>query len=108
LSWHHLFDDYPSAQLVPNTVARVLIRIAIWIILGFVQGIIWIKLLGKITFGANNMGLGYPTMGILAGQFAFVMAFLIFNTYFDKWPLVRKVPVEASRESIAPSSVTVS
>ena len=70
LAWHHLFDDYPSAGLFPIPQP------------GFDQsrdlvcprqrtGIIWIKLLGKIPFGANNMGMGYPTMGILAGQFAF-------------------------------------
>ncbi len=109
LAWHHLFDDYPSARLVPNTAARILIRVAIWFVLGSVLGIIWIKLLGKIPFGANNMGMGYPTMGILAGQFAFLMTFLFFNTFFDKWPLVRKVPEAVnSDENITSQSVTVS
>ncbi len=32
-------------------------------------------------------------MGILAGQFVFLMCFLYYNTFFDKWPLVRKIPV---------------
>jgi AAT family amino acid transporter len=36
------------------------------------------------------MGLGFTTMGILAGQFTFLMAILLFNTFFDKWPFVRK------------------
>ncbi len=92
LAWHHLFDDYPSAELVPNTAARILIRVVIWFVLGGVLGTLWIKLFSKIPFGANNMGMGYPTMGVLAGQFAFLMTFLLFNNFFDKWPLVRKVP----------------
>lgn len=101
LAWHHLFDDYPSAQLVPNTAARILIRFVIWVVLGGVMGVLWIKMFGKLPFGANNMGMGYPTMGILAGQFAFLMTFLFFNTFFDKWPLVRKVPQELnSKEGI--------
>ncbi|MDD2554261.1 MAG: hypothetical protein PHP51_06795, partial [Desulfotomaculaceae bacterium] len=105
LAWHHLFDDYPSAQLVPNTAARILIRFVIWVVLGGVLGVLWIKIFGKLPFGANNMGMAYPTMGILAGQFAFLMTFLFFNTFFDKWPLVRKVPQEAScKENINISS----
>ncbi len=94
LLWHHVFDDYPTAQMVPNQAARVLIRVAIWIVLGQVLGITWIKTFKMLPFGASNMGMGYPTMGILAGQFAFLMAFLYYNTFFDKWPLVRKVPAK--------------
>jgi hypothetical protein len=96
LAWHHLFDDYPSAQLVPNTAARILIRLVIWITLGGVLGTIWLKTFARIPFGASNLGLGYPTMGVLAGQFAFLMTFLLFNTFFDKWPLVYKEPVKVS------------
>lgn len=99
LAWHHLFDDYPSAQLVPNQAARVLIRFAIWVVLGLALGVLWIKFLGRLPFGANNMGMGYPTMGILAGQFAFLMTFLFLNTFFDKWPLVQKVPQMADNKS---------
>jgi len=90
LAWHHLFDDYPSAKLVPNTAARVLVRAAIWLGGGLVYGVLWLKVFHLLPIGRNNLGMGFPTMGILAGQFAFLMTFLIFNTYFDKWPLVRK------------------
>lgn len=109
LAWHHLFDDYPGPGLIPNTAARVLIRVVIWFVLGGALGIIWIKFLSKIPFGANNMGMGYPTMGILAGQFAFLMTFLFFNTFFDKWPLVRKVTKKVcSVEAIVNPPATVS
>jgi len=90
LAWHHLFDDYPSAQLVPNTAIRVLTRIAIWFIGGGIYGVVWLKTFKFLPIGANNLGMGFPTMGFLAGQFAFLMTLLIFNTFFDKWPLVRK------------------
>ena len=51
LAWHHLFDDYPSAQLVPNQAARVLIRFAIWVLLGLALGVLWIKFLGDCLLG---------------------------------------------------------
>jgi len=90
LAWHHLFDDYPGATLVPNTAVRVLVRAAIWFGGGLVYGVLWLKVFPMLPIGMNNLGMGFPTLGILAGQFAFLMTFLIFNTYFDKWPLVRK------------------
>jgi len=102
LFWHHLFDDYPSAQLVPNTAARVLIRLAIWVVLGAVLGVIWLKIFTIVPFGANNLGMGYPTMGVLAGQFAFLMTLLFYNTFFDKWPLVYKERVRVGyKETVA-------
>ena len=94
LVWHHLFDDFPSAQMVPNQAARVLCRIAIWLVLGCIMGIIWIKTFKMLPFGGTDYGLGWPTMGILAGQFAFLMVVLYCNTFFDKWPVVRKVSVK--------------
>ncbi|MBN2039335.1 MAG: hypothetical protein JW864_04800 [Spirochaetes bacterium] len=90
LMWHHLFDDFPKADMVPNQAARVLIRIAIWIVLGMFLGIIWLKTFKMLPFGGNTE-FGWPVMGILAGQFAFLMAVLYFNAFFDKWPLVRKI-----------------
>lgn len=91
LMWHHVFDDYPTAQMVSNQALRVLIRIGTWVVLGGVLGVVWLKTFKVLPFGSNNLGMGYPTMGILAGQFAFLMVFLYYNTFFDKWPLVRKV-----------------
>jgi len=99
LLWHHLYDDYPTAQTVPNQASRVLIRIAIWVIVGAVWGVIWLKTFKMLPFGANDLGLGYPAAGILAGQFVIIMMAAILNTYFDKWPLVRKIP-EVEEESV--------
>jgi AAT family amino acid transporter len=93
LLWHHLFEDYPSAQILPNQAARVIARIAIWLVGGLTWGIFWLDALKVLPFGANDLGLGYPPAGPLAGQFALIMILAIFNTYFDKWPLVRKVSV---------------
>lgn len=93
LLWHHIFDDFPTAQMAPNQASRVLIRIAIWVGLGSVVGIAWLKLFKLLPFAGNDLGMGFPVMGLLAGQFAFMMVYLYMNTFFDKWPLVRKIPV---------------
>jgi hypothetical protein len=85
-----LFDCYPSADLVPNTAMRILARVSIWIFGGFGLGILWIKTFPVLTIGGNNLGLGFPTMGVVAGQFAFLMTFLYFAGFFDRWPLVRR------------------
>ena len=92
LMWHHLFDDYPSAQIVPDLRTRLFLRLAVWLGLGTVLGVLWIKTFKLLPFGANDLGMGYPVMGLLAGQFALLMVFLYMNTFFDKWPLVKKVP----------------
>lgn len=96
LTWHHLFDDYPNAEKVPQDGKRFFCRFAIWVIGGLIYGFIWLKAFPFLPYGANNFGLGYPTMGILAGQFAFLMAVLYMNTVFDKFPLVRKEEVKIS------------
>uniref|UniRef100_C6E1X6 Uncharacterized protein n=1 Tax=Geobacter sp. (strain M21) TaxID=443144 RepID=C6E1X6_GEOSM len=96
LAWHHLFDDYPNATLIPNTAARVCSRVAIWFGGGTVYGLIWIKSFKLIPYGANDLGLGVPPLGVLAGQFALLMTLLFLNTFFDKWPLVRKVKEPAT------------
>lgn len=88
LTWHHLFEDFPSAAQVPNQAARVLSRIAIWVVLGSIFGILWIKTYKMIPFSASDMG--YPTMGPLAGQFAYLMVVLYYNTAFDKWLVVKR------------------
>ncbi|MDF9409715.1 hypothetical protein L7E55_15390 [Pelotomaculum isophthalicicum JI] len=71
----------------------------IWLVLGVGLGTLWIKFLAKIPFGGNGhfLGLDYPVMGMIAGQFAILMTLLFFNTFFDKWPLVRKEPVSVSQ-----------
>ena len=91
LAWHHLFDDYPSATLIPNTGARVACRVTIWFVGGGIYGVLWLKTFQFIPFGANDLGMGVASLGILAGQFALLMMLLFLNTFFDKWPLVRKV-----------------
>ena len=90
LAWHHLFEDYPNAILVKNTALRVLTRVAIWLVGGTVYGIIWLKTYKSLPIGGNSLGMGFPTMGVIAGHFALLMPILLFNTFFDKWPLVRK------------------
>jgi hypothetical protein len=97
LLWHHVFDDFPTAQMVPNQAARIFIRIGIWLVLGFSLGTVWLKTFKALSFGANDLGRGIPTMGILAGQFAFLMVFLYYNTFFDKWPLVKRVKTKGGR-----------
>lgn len=92
LTWHHLFDDYPFASMVSNTAKRILIRLVIWVVGGTALGIVWIKVYTLLPFAANNLGMGFPTMGIIAGQFAWIMIMLSLNTYFDKWPFVYKIP----------------
>ena len=62
----------------------------IWVCGGSVFGFTWLKVYTMLSFAGNDLGLGYPVMGILAGQFALLMVFLYFNTFFDKWPLVWK------------------
>lgn len=90
LLWHHLFDDYPGADRVRSRRARVTIRIAIWIVAGGVYGVVWLKAYTLVPWGANDLGFGVPGAGVLAGQFVFLTLALWFNTFFGKWPLVRR------------------
>ncbi|HJV67328.1 MAG TPA: hypothetical protein VJ550_16455 [Geomonas sp.] len=91
LAWHHLFDDYPGPRLVPNTFLRIACRATAWFGGGAIYGLLWLTYFKSIPFGANDLGMGVPPMGILAGQFAPLMTLLFLNTFFDKWPLVRQV-----------------
>lgn len=90
LAWHHLFDDYPTIDLVPNNAMRIWIRIAIWFVGGAIFGVIWLKTYHLLPFGSNDLGIGVSALGVLAGQFALLMSLLLLNTFFDKWPLIRK------------------
>ena len=100
LMWHHLFDDYPTAQMIPNQATRLLTRLAIWLVLGGTFGVVWLKTFKMLPFAGNDLGWGYPVMGILAGQFAILMVFVYYNTFFDKWPLVRKQSIlKGSRQA---------
>lgn len=90
LTWHHLFEDYPSAARQSNKASRLLSRLAIWLIGGSVCGIVWLKIFVLLPYGANDLGMGIPGLGILSGQFAFLLIILYANTFFDKWPLVYK------------------
>ncbi len=90
LALNELFDCYPSADLVPNAAVRILVRVAIWIFGGFGLGVLWIKIFTLLPIGGNNFSMGFHTMGLVAGQFAFLMTFLYFAGFFDKWPLIRK------------------
>lgn len=94
LTWHHQFFDFPDQFKVKNEVSRVLIRLGIVLVIGTIMGIVWMKTYVYLPFGANDMGLGYPTLGLIAGQFVFMMPMLFLNTFFDKWPLTRIKRVE--------------
>ena len=100
LCWHHLFDDYPGAEREPSVAKRVIARMIIWLVLGTIFGLLWLQAYKFFTFAGNDLGMGFPVMGILAGQFALLMVFLYFNTFFDKWPLVYKVAA-AKNDSVA-------
>lgn len=83
-------DKQPWAGLWYVLVAWFFGIVAFIVLIGFI-GIWWKPFnLALMFMPQNNLGMGFTTMGILAGQFALLMTFLIFNTYFDKWPLVRK------------------
>ncbi|MBJ6802233.1 hypothetical protein [Geomonas propionica] len=106
LAWHHLFDDYPNAALVPGTGARILCRMAAWFGGGTLYGVAWLKSFKLIPYGANDLGMGVPPLGALAGQFALLMTLLFLNTFFDKWPLVRSVPEPALSPAAVPGVTT--
>lgn len=95
LVWHHHFYDYPTKEMQPSVFMRTLIRLIIWLTLGSIVGIIWLNTYKFLPFAGNNFGLGYPMLGVLAGQFVFLMPALFMNTFFDKWPVCYSVP-EAS------------
>ena len=95
LCWHHLFDDYPGPDIVPDLGKRILTRMAIWLTGGSLFGFTWLQVYKWLPFAGNDLGMGFPVMGILAGQFALLMVFLYFNTFFDKWPLVWKTPKQS-------------
>lgn len=94
LCWHHLFDDFPGVEQQPDVAKRIITRVVIWLSLGTVFGLLWLKVYVLLPFAGNDLGLGFPVMGVLAGQFALLMVFLYFNTFFDKWPLVYKQAVQ--------------
>lgn len=88
LAWHHLFSDYPRTEEIQSTGKRVGIRYTIWLVGGFIMGVIWLLTYKSLPFAGNDLGLGFPVIGPVAGQFVFMMAFLYCNTFFDKWPMV--------------------
>ena len=91
LAWHHHFDDYPNQALMPSALKRIAVQFSAVIIVGSVLGVLWIKYLHIWPFGANDLGLGYPVLGILGGQFVYMMPMLFMNTFFDKWPMAKSV-----------------
>lgn len=87
LTWHHHFEDFPSQSLIPSKLLRNLIQLLIVLVLGSLLGILWIKTVHIWPFGGNDLGLGHPMLGILGGQFVYMMPMLYMNTFFDKWPM---------------------
>ena len=91
LTWHHQFFDYPDQEKMPNEQMRVIVRLLIVLVLGTIMGLFWMKTYTYLPFGSNDLGLGYPTLGLIAGQFLYMMPMLFMNTFFDKWPLTRTI-----------------
>ena len=91
LTWHHHFDDYPNKELMPNALGRILAQLVIVVIVGAILGILWIKYLHIWPFGGNDLGLGHPMLGIMGGQFVYMMPMLFMNTFFDKWPMAKSI-----------------
>ena len=91
LTWHHHFDDYPNKEMVPSAAGRILAQLGIVIVVGAVLGILWIKYLHIWPFGSNDLGLGHPMLGIMGGQFVYMMPMLFMNTFFDKWPMAKSI-----------------
>ncbi|MEG2937434.1 MAG: hypothetical protein RR812_03415 [Vagococcus sp.] len=91
LTWHHHFDDYPNKELMPNALGRILAQLAIVVIVGAVLGILWIKYFHIWPFGGNDLGMGHPMLGIMGGQFVYMMSMLFMNTFFDKWPMAKSI-----------------
>lgn len=94
LTWHHQFFDYPDKTVIENEVTRVLVRFGLVLVLGTIMGVFWMKFYTYLPFGSNDLGLGYPTLGLIAGQFLYMMPMLFMNTFFDKWPLTKTVEVK--------------
>ncbi|MFW8053815.1 hypothetical protein [Vagococcus fluvialis] len=91
LAWHHHFDDYPNKDVMPSALKRILLQFAVVIVVGSVLGVLWIKYLHIWPFAANDLGLGHPMLGILGGQFVFMLPMVFMNTFFDKWPMAKSV-----------------
>lgn len=90
LTWHHHFYDYPTSDQM-GLGARIAARAAIVLVIGSILAVVWLKFYTLIPFGGNNLGLGHPMLGLMGGQFVYMMPMLIMNTYFDKWPNARSV-----------------
>ncbi|CAM3641282.1 hypothetical protein ERUR111494_04625 [Erysipelothrix urinaevulpis] len=85
LTWHHLFYDYPSSDKA-RLGKRLSMRLITVLVVGSILGIVWIKYHHLIPFGSNDLGLKHPMLGLMGGQFVYMMPMLIMNTFFDKWP----------------------
>ena len=94
LAWHHHFDDYPNKDVMPSTWKRIVIQFAVVIVVGSILGVLWIKYMHVWPFGTNDLGMGHPMLGILGGQFVFMLPMVFMNTFFDKWPMVKNVKVK--------------
>lgn len=91
LTWHHHFFDFPSTEKQPNQVARLLTRLAIVVVGGVLLGLFWMNSQKYLPFGGNDLGLGHPMLGLMGGQFVYMMPMLFMNTFFDKWPVMKSV-----------------
>lgn len=91
LTWHHHFDDYPNQSVMPSVFKRIMSQLVIVLVIGSILGILWIKYVHVWPFGGNDLGIGHPMLGIMGGQFVYMMPMLFMNTFFDKWPVARSI-----------------
>ncbi|EFR30498.1 hypothetical protein [Eremococcus coleocola] len=93
LTWHQYFEDYPSLeQAGGNEGKRILTQLAIVLVLGTIWGLAWPFVYKYLPIAGNDLGLGHPVLGPVAGQFVYMVPMLYSATGFDRWPINQNVP----------------
>ncbi|MGY4104219.1 hypothetical protein ACWOA0_01215 [Ignavigranum ruoffiae] len=92
LTWHQLFEDYPHIDQVGGHEGRRILRqFIIVIVLGSIFGLIWPFIWQLLPLAGNDLGLGHPVLGLIAGHFVYMMPMLYTGTGFDRWPVNQNV-----------------
>lgn len=86
LTWHHLFNDYPTKDMLTGG-KRILAQLAIVLFIGVILGFLWPLIYPYLPIGGNDLGLGIPVLGVIAGHFVYMLPMVFMNTGFDKWPV---------------------
>lgn len=92
LTWHQLFKDYPSLEKAGgNEAKRHLTQLAYVLVFGTIAGLVWPFIYKSLPLAGNDLGLGHPTLGLIAGHFVYMMPMLFTGTGFDLWPINQNV-----------------